>query len=160
MSIAVSHENLRHAVDLVFFEQWLRFYFIVEENDKLYIRIPATELEKARACHPELVAVADALNDREINHQSAMDALCESMMNGPHAISGEQWADILSGKDFRLNLELLHLWVQEDENALDAFVLTFGDWQARFHEWCKSSSIKDYAARVLSGSEAVPTRVQ
>jgi hypothetical protein len=160
MSSVIGHENLRHAVDLVFFEQWLRFYFIVEENGKLYIRMPAGELDKARSLHPELIAVADALNEREIDHQAAMDALCESMMTGPHALSGEQWAEVLSGKNFRLTLELLSFWVQADEAALDESPLAFHDWKKRFQAWCENPSIKDYVARLKCGSEAASTRVQ
>ena len=160
MPSAISHENLQHAVDLVFFEQWLRFYFIVEENGKLFIRMPACELDKARSLYPGLISVAEALNGREINHQAAMDALCESMMSGPYALSGAQWAEILAGKNFRLTLELLSFWVQADESSLDAATLAFHDWKDRFQAWCENPSIKDYAARLLQGSDAPSTRVQ
>lgn len=160
MPSAVSHENLQHAVDLVFFEQWLRFYFIVEENGKLFIRMPSNELDKARNRYPALISVAEALNDREINHQSAMDALCEGMMTGPYALSGEQWGEILAGKDFRLAVELLSCWVQADESSLDNATLEFHAWKKRFQAWCETPSIKDYAARLLNGSGASSTRVQ
>lgn len=157
---AVSHENLQHAVNLVFFEQWLRFYFIAEEGGKLYIRMPDKELTKVRALYPELIAVADALNNREIDHQAAMDALCQSMMTGPYALSGAQWAEILAGKDFRLTLQLMSFWVQADEDSLDSRTMTFHDWKGRFQAWRENPSVKAYAAQLLHGGDASETRVQ
>lgn len=156
MSSSVSHENLRHAVELVFFEQWLRFYFIAEEDGKLYIRMPDDELQKARELYPDLTTVAEALNNREIDHQAAMEALCEGMMNGPYALTGEQWAEILAGRDFRLTLELLSFWVQAEEKGLDEQTLAFHDWKHRFDAWCDSPNIREYVDRVRGeGGNAV-----
>lgn len=157
---AVSHENLRHAEDLVFFEQWLRFYFIAEEDGKLYLRVPENELSKARALYPKLIAVADALNNREINHQSALEALHSGIMAGPCALSGTEWAEILAGQEFRLTVRLLSFWVQAEEDALDAEILAFHEWQSRFKAWRETPSIKDYAARFMCGSDAPPARLQ
>lgn len=159
MPSAINQENLLHAVDLVFFEQWLRFYFIAEEEGKLYLRMPEDELAKAHRLCPDLVGVAEALNNREIDHQAALEALCESMMRGPHALSGAQWAEILAGQDFRLTLQLLSFWVQAEEDSLDAEILPFHDWKRRFLDWRETPSVKDYAARLLCG-EAPITRVQ
>lgn len=153
---AVSHDHLRHAVDLVFFEQWLRFYFIVEEWGKLYIRMPDSELDNARNLYPELIAVAEVLNNHEIEHQAAMEALCESMLAGPYAITRAQWAQILAGKDFRLALQLLSLWVRADENLLDSGTMAFHDWKNRFRIWRENPSVKDYAARLPRGGDTPP----
>lgn len=150
MSSLISHENLQHAINLVFFEQWLRFYFIVEDGGKLYLRMPEAELEQARNLHPELVPVAEALNNREIDHQAAMEALCEGMMNGPYALDGAQWAEILAGQHFRLMLELLSFWVQSGTDKADE-PLPFHDWKNRFDSWRENPNIKSYSARVISG---------
>lgn len=163
MSNAPRHAKLQHALDLVLFEQWLRFYFIAEEQGKLFIRMPDYELEKARTIHPELAPVADALNNREVNHESALEALRDSMLGGPFALSGEQWAEILVGKDFRLTLDLLAVWVQEAKNSLDddpaLFPLSFAVWKKLFADWRESPDIKEYSARAGGGGPG-PERVQ
>lgn len=160
MSKIINHENYQHAIDLVFFEQWLRFYFIAEEGGKLYIRMPESEFAKVKSLYPQLFSIAEALNNREINHQAALESLCEGMLDGPYALTGEQWGEILAGKDFRLMLQLLSFWVQADEEKLDAEIMSFHDWKQRFLTWRESPSIKDYAARFLMGNESEPSTLQ
>lgn len=160
MPNATNQDNWRHAVDLVFFEQWLRFYFIVEEEGKLFIRLPRHELETARELYPRLYPVANALNNCEINHQTAMDALCENLMSGPYAMTGQEWADVLAGQDFRMTLQLMSFWVQAEEEKLDSEPATFREWKERFLGWCETPVVKDYTARVMSGDEIASSRMQ
>lgn len=159
MPSVISHDNLRHAVDLIFFEQWLRFYFITEEKGKLFIRMPDCELDKARELYPQLVAVAEALNNRELNHSAAMEALREGMLSGPFALNGEQWAEILAGKNFRLTMELMSFWVQSDEDAPEVEAISFEAWKQSFEKWRSKPAIKEYSARIMHG-DAPTERMQ
>ena len=160
MSEAINQNDLQHAVDLVFFEQWLRFYFIVEEDGKLFIRVPGHEMETARLFYPQLYPVADALNNCEIDHQSAMNAMCENLLGGPFAMSGQQWAKVLSGEDFKLTLQLMSFWVQAEEDGLGGEAMSFHAWRERFKAWRESPVIREYTARLASGSYTAESRVQ
>ncbi|MDL2285629.1 hypothetical protein LJB93_02665 [Desulfovibrio sp. OttesenSCG-928-F07] len=156
----IASQNLRHALNLVLFEQWLRFYFIAEEDGKLFIRMPEEWFEQAMHQHPELSPVAAALNNREIDHQAALNALCDNMMSGPTALDGQEWAEVLAGEEFRLTLQLLSFWLQAEEDALDKEILPFKEWCANFTVWQEQPSIKDYAARMRIGGGAAEEPVK
>ncbi len=158
-----SDQNMRHAMDLVFFEQWLRFYFISEEDGKLFLRMPEKEFEHSKTMHPDLFPIAVALNDREIDHQTALSALCDSMISGPYALDGQAWAQVLAGDRFRLVLQLLSFWVQAEEEKLDEQVLSFAQWRDNFMLWSEQPSIKDYVARLRMADSESPdfsTKIQ
>lgn len=158
-----SPHNLQHALDLVLFEQWLRFYFISEEDGKLFIRMPDDYFELNRKQYPDLFPVAQSLNNREIDHQAALSALCDSMMNGPFALAGKDWAEVLAGEDFRMALQLLSFWVQAEEDELDREILPFDQWRHRFLDWRETPPIRDYAAKLrqsIDGAADFSSKVQ
>ena len=69
-------QEAQHRVaEIVMFENWLRFYFIAEEDDKLFIRIPTQAMEKLHANYPKLVGLAERLNGEEIDHKTSMQAV-------------------------------------------------------------------------------------
>lgn len=140
--------NFLHALDLVFFEQWLRFYFIAEEDGELYIRVPADIFEATRKDLPNLFPLAEALNNAVIDHQKALTTLCDNMVSGPYALNGAEWAQILGGEDFQVLLQLMAFWLQAEEDSLDESILPFRNWQSRFYEWKETDQIKDYTARL------------
>ena len=145
--------NLRHAEELILFEQWMRFYFIEEEGGILYIRMPQETFELVRHEFPALFPVAEALNDKPIDHQATLAILSEAMLNGVHALNNDQWAEVLGGSGFKLTLTLLSTWVEAEEENLDEYPLGFSAWLGRFEAWRASEAIVDYAARLRDSIE-------
>lgn len=140
--------NLRHAEELILFEQWMRFYFIEEDGGILYIRMPQSVVDMIRHEYPALFPMVEALNDHPIDHQATLAILSESMLNGDYALNSEEWAEVLGGSGFKLTLTLLSTWVEAEEDSLDAEQLSFSSWLVRFEAWCASEAILDYAARL------------
>ncbi len=46
--------------EVLMFENWLRFYFITEEGDKLFIRVPETAETRIREEYPHLFGLLEA----------------------------------------------------------------------------------------------------
>lgn len=149
---ATTRVGIEHAINLVFFEQWLRFYFITEEEGELYIRMPNEAYQALAAQNPDMLSMAQALNNKIINHQAALTALCDNMLSGDYALNASEWAQVLGGNDFQLLLQLLGFWVQAEEDELDAKQLPFNEWKERFMLWKETEAVKDYAGRLKSSN--------
>lgn len=152
--------NLQQLMEPVFFEQWLRFYFIEEEKGELYIRVPEEVGQEIKEDHPELFPVVEALNNKVIDCQTALAALCDNMVNGPDAFGREDWVAVFSGSDFQIILQLLGFWLQSEEDELDMEVLPFAEWFGRFLAWKETDAVKDYAARIKGAWEPCQSKVQ
>ncbi len=143
-------EAQSRVAEIVMFENWLRFYFIAEEDDKLFIRIPAQAMEKLHADYPKLVGLAERLNDNEIDHKTSMQAVVmftATEMDGlvlPEPLIEQ----IFDSPRFHLDLQLFSSWVQSHEEQLDAGFMEFSTWQSMFDEWRKSDKVQEYAAEV------------
>lgn len=140
--------NLGRALDLVFFEQWLRFYFIEERGEELFLSVPDDVCYACRLKYPDLCGLLEALNGRPLDHQATLAALGDIMLSGQFALSGEDWAEILCGADFRITMQLMSYWVQDQEDALDSEVLPFGKWREFFISWREAPAMRDFAARL------------
>ena len=143
-------EAVNRISQVVMFENWLRFYFIAEEDDKLFIRIPTQAMEKLHANYPKLVGLAERLNGEEIDHKTSMQAVVmftATEMNGlvlPEPLIEQ----IFDSPRFHLDLQLFSSWVQSHEEQLDAGFMEFSTWQSMFEEWRKSDKVQEYAAEV------------
>ena len=59
--------------EVVMFENWLRFYFIDEEDDTLVLKLPEKALEQIQKRYGNLPDPADRLNARAVDHQPSMN---------------------------------------------------------------------------------------
>ncbi len=143
-------EAQRRIAEVVMFENWLRFYFIAEEGDKLFIRIPEQAMSKLTSGYPRLAGLAERLNNKEIDHKTSLEAVImftASEIDGvvlPEALIGQ----VLDSPRFHLALQLFGSWVQSHEEQLDAGFMEFSVWQSMFDEWRKSEKVQEYAAEV------------
>ncbi|MDL2313590.1 hypothetical protein LJC36_01260 [Desulfovibrio sp. OttesenSCG-928-C14] len=146
--IEIVDEKVDFALELVLFEQWLRFYFITEKDGELYLDVPAPVYGQLEKDLPDLFPVAKALNGQIIDHQAALAALSESMLSDRARLNSGQWAEILGGVEFHINLEVMSFWVQSRESELDEQNLSFPAWKELFLAWRRSPEVEDYAARI------------
>ena len=160
--------NLQNAVDriieVVMFENWLRFYFIVEEGDTLYIRLPEKAMEQLKKRYGRFYDLADRLNNVPISHETSMNEVCLFISGGfdGHPISDETVSRVFESGAFQMEMQLFGYWVQAHEEQLDASFLEFSEWKRLFSEWEQSDEVREYRTKlaerlVLSGSDASET---
>lgn len=141
--------------EVVMFENWLRFYFIAEENDTLVLRLPEKAMEQLRKRYPGFYGLAEYLNNEEITHRSSMDAVCLFVareMEGavlPESVIGR----VFDSPQFQVELQLFGSWVQSHEEQLDENFMEFSDWLSLFTAWKESDEVKQYAKRL---AESMP----
>ncbi len=71
---SVSIKNaVKDALEIFQFDQWLRFYFVVEKNDGLMIEIPEDVLNQIHEDHPELHRLADLVNNAVTDYKRSQE---------------------------------------------------------------------------------------
>ncbi len=119
--------------DIFMFEQWLRFYFIVEEEERLTVRVPEAVAGRIRTDYPDLADMMDDMSGRELNAEESLEivfAAAEEAL-GPDASPRELFGNPALDRE----LALFQEWVAGHEKALDERLFSFKSWRARFEEW-------------------------
>lgn len=123
---------------VVIFENWLRFYFISEEDGgALKIELPEKSIQKISELYPDFAPLAQTLNGKPIDLETSRAAVLTYVLNnldGKKLKKGDAQS-ILSSSTFQNGLLLFNTWVQAHENQLDQHFLDFGTWLKLFEEW-------------------------
>lgn len=155
-------EDFKSAVEailqVVMFENWLRFYFLVEEkpdkkNDdtKLLLKLPEKSLEQIGRHYPELLPLAESLNNKAIDFESSRKAILTFVLDyldGSKLQRGLAQT-VFSSSAFQIRMEMFHTWVQLHENQLDERFIDFATWQKLFEEWAKSPAALELAKHLM-----------
>jgi len=139
--------------EVVMFENWLRFYFISEEDDKLFIRLPEKALEQLKQRYKAFYDLAVMLNNEEIDHQRSLKAVCMFVSGGfdgrplpDHVVAG-----VFDSPKFQVELQLFSNWVQNHEEKLDERFMEFSEWQKAFALWKDTDEVRKYAKQLTEG---------
>ena len=143
---------LSKIIETIMFENWLRFYFIHEANNKdLMIRIPEKGMSMIEKAHPQLAGLAEALNNKPITHESSMQAVCVHVaaslsMSVPDSVVEQ----IFSSPEFQLEVNLFGTWVQSHETQLDESFFPFEEWLTLFKKWRESDKVQQHVDEISS----------
>ena len=142
-------QAVRQILEVIMFENWLRFYFISEaEGGGLALAVPEQSVARIREQHPRFMPLLEDLNGKEISFELSRRAVCSfvaTRLDGK--ILPVNMADsVLDSAGFQLEMRLFNNWVQGHEEQLDATFLTFSEWMRLFAEWRDSEKVKEWAA--------------
>jgi hypothetical protein len=141
------------------FEQWLRFYYVSEEGDKLFIRVPDEKMNEIRSKFPTLARLAEEINDREIDFQKSQENVCAFVaaeFDGDRYPEGTV-AQVLDKNDFKLEMYLFNLWARTHETRLDEEELSFDAWLRMYEEWRASPEVQKYLQNFVIQPQGVKT---
>lgn len=149
---------VRRVAEVVMFENWLRFYFISEEQDKLFIRLPEKAIEQIHQRYREFHELAVMLNNEEINHQHSLKSVCMFVSGGfdgrplpDHVVAG-----VFDNPKFQVELQLFSNWVQQYEEKLDERFMEFSEWRKAFTRWKETDEVKTYARHLAESMAFSP----
>lgn len=142
---------------VVMFENWLRFYFISEEEngqDKekdLRIDLPDKSLKKISELYPDLLPLAEKLNNRHIDFSTSRNAVLTFVLD---------WLDgkklprglaqtVFSSSTFQARLQLFYAWLQMHEDQLDMGFVDFSTWLDLFYKWKSSPGARELEEKLL-----------
>jgi hypothetical protein len=139
-------QAVRQILEVVMFENWLRFYFLSEaEEGRLALAVPEQGLARIRELHPQLVPLAEELNGREISLERSRPTVCTFVAA---RLDGKATPvnTVLDSAGFQLEIHLFNTWVQGHEEQLDKTFLDFSAWKRLFAQWRDSDKVKEWAA--------------
>lgn len=152
--------------EVVMFENWLRFYFIAEEGEKLFLRLPEKAMEQLKKRYAPFYGLAESLNGVEIDHNTSLKEVCLFVAGGFDGapLPEEMISRVFESPRFQLELQLFSYWVQGHEEQLDAAFREFSEWLRMFGEWKESDEVQEHKQRLtesltLSGT-AMPDTPQ
>ncbi|WP_244963587.1 hypothetical protein [Oceanidesulfovibrio marinus] len=162
--MSYDNETMQNAIQdisrLMQFENWIRFYFIREEDDTLYVRIPDEAVKRIEEEYPLYISIVEELNNKPIDYEKSMATLCKQVVTifegdkYPFGISG----DVFDTKDFQAEMHLFNVWVQSHESQLDQAFMDFSTWQEIFGEWRQDDRVKEYFEKLCK--HAINTTVK
>lgn len=148
--MSANNEMMQNAIqdisEMMQFENWIRFYFIREEDDKLYVRIPEEAKSRIAEDYPAYMELVETLNNNPIDYDTSMNTLCKQVVRVfegdkyPYGIS----TDVFDSKDFQAEMHLFNIWVQSHEEQLDQAFMEFKKWREIFTEWKQDERVKEY----------------
>ncbi len=130
-------QDLKDITDICKFEFWLRFYFVQEEDNQLYIVIPEDIIEHIQKEYPFLADLATQLNNQSITPEKSQNTLI-SYIEKTMDHSQEDKASIysmLNSKSFEIEMQLFHMWIEAHQDQLEESVLDFKEWMQLFEAW-------------------------
>ncbi|MCL2123495.1 MAG: hypothetical protein FWH34_05345 [Desulfovibrionaceae bacterium] len=150
-------QALQRILEVVMFENWLRFYFITEAGEGgLALAVPEQGLMRIRECYPQLMPLAEELNGKEITFELSRLAVCTfvaTRLDGK-AMPADMANLVLDSAGFQLEMRLFNNWVQGYEEQLDKNFLDFSTWKRLFKEWRNSGKVKEWAASLAGAGQA------
>lgn len=122
------------------FEFWLRYYFIEERDNELFIAITDEQMEHMRKQFPDFVELAERMMGvaltPELSQMRVVEFLqlhYEGSRFPPNSIP-----KILDSKDFSVEMYLFDTWLNLHENQLMQKIYGFDQWMHFLDEWKQS----------------------
>jgi hypothetical protein len=141
-------EAVAEVMQVVRFENWLRFYFIEElEDGNLKTSIPADRLAEIKDKYGEMAELAENMNGEAIDFEASCNNVCTHV--AIHIDLAKYGNDIVSrvfdGFEIKKEQHLFGLWLQGHEEKFDATFTSFDDWEKEYAEWRVTDQVKAYA---------------
>lgn len=143
-------KNSEKVAQVVMFENWLRFYFIVEEGDKLFMRLPEKAMEQIKNRYASYYDLAEILNNAEVDHQTSLKAVCLNASSGGDGapLNEKDLADVFDSPNFQLELQLFGSWVQGHEEQLDQRFMEFSEWLKAYTLWKNTDEVRELSHKI------------
>ncbi len=159
---SVSIKNaVKDTVEIFQFEQWVRFYFVVEKDDKLWIKIPDEVMADMKENNPAFHRFADTVNDAPVDYQRSQDNLCTYVAA---RLDGQKYEttvlpQVFDNATFKVEMYIFNVWLKMHEKHLDEAYLAFEEWMEMYKGWNDLDEVKEYRRKlVLNGTApGVPT---
>lgn len=146
-------QAVERIAEVVMFENWLRFYFIVEEDNKLLLRLPEKAMQRLNERYKTFYDLALHLNGREIDPKTSMQEVClfvSGDFNG-RPLPEYILTSVFDSPGFQAEIQLFSYWVQAHEEQLDAAFMEFSEWLEKYALWKKSEAVKNYSRGLAAG---------
>ncbi len=154
---SVSVKNaVQDTLNVFQFDQWLRFYFVVEKDDKLWVEIPDDVMASLLEYDTHLHHFADLVNNAVTDYKRSQDNLCSfvaARLDG-QKYEGTVLPQVFDNSTFKVEMYIFNVWLKMHEQHLDAERMTFEEWKEMYEGWNSMDEVKEYRAKLMeSGTD-------
>ncbi|WP_028588130.1 hypothetical protein [Desulfocurvus vexinensis] len=133
------------------FENWLRFYFVKEEEgEAVRIEIPAEIMEHLKKTQEHLAGLAEQYNGELVDYQKSCTDTCAhvALVYDGNKYPPGTVTSVWDTKALKLEMYLFGLWMQGHEAQLDEEFMDFPAWLSGFEQWKNTAEVQDYLDRL------------
>lgn len=154
---------VQEILNAAMFENWLRFYFIVEkkaesgDEPELIMTIPEKSINKISELYPQYLDLAEKLNGQPVDFNTSRAAVLTYVAEKLDGVDFPRGlaAKAIDSQEFQLKLQLFHIWTQLHEEQLDQGFLDFGSWLRLFGEWLSGPAAKKLEATMKEANAQI-----
>ncbi len=159
---SVSVKNaIKDALEAFQFDQWVRFYFVTQKGEELWIEIPDEVMVELRKDKPHLYRFADLVNNGQTDYKRSQDNLCSYIASRLDGRKYEQTVlpQVFDNATFKLEMYVYNVWLKMHEKYLDEEYMNFDEWMEMYNGWYSLDEVQEYRAKLVkSGTDpATPT---
>lgn len=154
---SVSIKNaVKDALKIFQFDQWIRFYFIKQKGEELWIDIPDDVLAKIKEEDPHLFNFAELVNNAVTDYQRSQENVCSFIAARLDGQKYEQTVlpQVFDNSTFKVEMYIFNVWLKMHEPHLDEEPMTFPEWMEMYEGWNSMDEVKEYRAKLVeSGAD-------
>ncbi|WP_029897428.1 hypothetical protein [Desulfohalovibrio reitneri] len=149
--VSKARQATEDVLEIMRFEHWVRFYYVKERDEKLFIEVPDEKVEDIRSRRQEFAELVDMVNNEEIDQQKSQENLCSFIAS---RLDGRKYKEgmveqVMNSNTFKLESYLFGLWNQTHEALLDDEPVDFDEWERMYKEWRKSEEVANYVSKLV-----------
>ncbi|MBC15726.1 conserved protein of unknown function [Pseudodesulfovibrio profundus] len=152
---------IKDALEVFQFDQWIRFYYVVEKEKELWIEIPEAVLEGLKKDYPHLHPYADMVNELVTDYQRSQENVCSFIASRLDGQKYEQTVlpQVFDSSTFKVEMYIFNVWLKMHESHLDEEPMTFTEWLDMYEGWNSLDEVQEYRTKLQdSGTDpGMPT---
>ncbi|MBU4525216.1 MAG: hypothetical protein KUA37_07070 [Desulfomicrobium sp.] len=135
--MTIPHNALNDMARVFHFEFWLRYYFIKEKDEGLYIELSADQAKQMQTQFPDFWELADSVQGRPLSPELSQQSVVEFLQ--VH-LEGKKFPantvlQVLDSKEFSVEMYLFNTWLDLHEEQLMQKIFGFDYWMLIYDEW-------------------------
>ena len=143
---------VKDTLEIFQFDQWLRFYFVVQKGDELWIEIPDDVMARIKQERPDMHRFADMINNAVTDYKRSQDNVCSFVAA---RLDGQKYEStvlpqVFDNATFKVEMYVFNLWLKMHEPHLDETVMTFEEWLEMYAEWNQLDEVSEYRRKLLN----------
>lgn len=142
---------LNEISEVFHFEFWLRYYFVEERGDDLFIVITDEQMKKMQTQYPEYWELAERVKDQPLTPELSQMAVVEFLQLNLEGkkLSTNAVPKVLDSKDFSIEMYMFDTWVNLHEEQLSQKIFGFEYWMNAYGQWRGSEKALQMAQSLL-----------
>ena len=154
---SVSVKNaVKDALEIFQFDQWLRFYFVEQKGEELWIKVPDDVMVWIKEEYPAMHRLADLVNDAPTDYQRSQENVCSYVAA---RLDGQKYEatvlpQVFDNSTFKVEMYIFNVWLKMHEKHLEEAYMDFSEWIDMYEGWNSLDEVKEYRAKLVeSGTD-------